>query len=264
MTEDVDTARASKAGYARSDWEFGEDSFSTREHGAEEVMSERERKIYAHAFDFEVVCAARARAIVHRKLERDIKNKVQGADFGSRAVPVSWANPTTAEPIKDILTEVDTFKTGSGVLPNVGVTTDTVMRKLKLCAEIRDQLKFSGIDDPKFPMAAFARALAQLLDLEEIIVASAVRNTANKNKTPVLANIWADEFGLYRLARTNDLTEMCAVRTLVWTGDGAGIAGAFETYWDETKRATIMRYRQERQVKVIQSSCGRRLTGVAA
>jgi len=264
LLEERETKRAPKGGYAESDWEFEQGSFATQEHGAKEVMDDRERKVYAYTIDFEMVCAGRARDAVHRKLERDIALAAQSTTvFGSTAVAVPWSVPQTAKPLDDVVGEIDLFKTGSGVLPNLGVATDKCLRKLKLCAQIQDQLKYAGIDDPKFPMEEFAKKLAQLFDLEKIIVAAAVRNTAKKGQAFIGAQVWDDtKFGLYRAPKSADLNEICALRTIIWTGDGAGIDGVFETYRDEDKRSDMLRFRNERQVKTMYAVAGRLLTGV--
>jgi hypothetical protein len=269
LTEEIETKRNSKAGYARSDWEFEQDSYATEEHGAEEVIDDRQAAIYRYALDFELICAARARYKVLSKLEREIKTALEalGAATG---VGTPWSTAATADPVGDVLSEIDSFKAGCGLLPNVGWMTDKCLRKLARVASIKDQIKYSGLDDPKLmtepaKRAAFVRALADLFGLQKIVVAGAPRNSAKKGADFSGANVWTDSvFGLIRVPTGMDLEEVCAARTFVWDGDGAGIGGVFETYRDESKRADIMRFRHERKVKTLHSVCVRRLTGVVA
>lgn len=265
--EELETKRNSKGGYAESDWEFEQDSFATVEHGAVERIDDRQAAIYAYALDYEVICAKRARWKVLAKLEREIKTAAEAAG-SSAAVTVPWSQAQTADPVADVLTAVDSFKAASGYLPNAAWLTDKCVRKLALCAAIRDQVKFSGLDDPKLmtdpaKRGPFLRALADLFGLPKLMVASAVRNTANKNQTFSLSQIWTDAtFGLIKVASSADLEEPCALRTFVWDGDGAGVGGTFETFRDEGKRSDMMRFRHERQVKTIHSQLVYRLTGV--
>ena len=267
ILEEAETKRNNKGGYHQSDWEFGQESFETSEHGAVERIDERQRKIYAYALDFDVICAHRARYKVLNRLEREIRDAVQVAG-ATTAVATKWDQSHTSDPVADVLNEQDTFKAGCGLLPNVGWCTDKVLRKLAQNGAIKDQVKFSGLDDPKLltepgRRAAFVRALADLLALEELVIASAVRNSAAKGQAFAGAQLWDDtQFGLIRVPKSRDLTEIGALRTFVWDGDGAGIGGAFETYWSDEYRSEMMRFRHERQVKTLRAVCVRRLTGV--
>lgn len=266
LLEPRETLRAPTGGYTEGDYEFEEDSYATKEHGAVERIDQRLARIYAYAIDYEMVAAKRARDIVLRKFEREVATAIQSTStFGNAAVTVPWSNPTTAQPITDVITYIDTFKSRCGYLPNVGLTSDKVMRKLKLCAEVRDLLKFSGLDDPKFPMDQFSRMLAAVLGLEKIVVGNAVYNSAKKNQALSVSNVWSDtQFGLYRVARTQDLSEACVARTMIWSGDGAGINGVFENFWDDNVRCDKIRFRHERHVKIMDSNAGYILTGVTA
>lgn len=266
LLEDRETLRAPTAGYAEGDYQFEDDSYATKEHGATEVVDQRLSRIYAYAIDYEMVAAKRARDIVLRKFEREVATAAQSTStFANGAVSVPWSTAATGKPFTDVINAFDTFKAQRGYLPNVAVTSDKVMRKIKLTAEVRDLLKYSGIDDPKFPMEQFASMLAKALDLKRIIVGSAVRNSAKKNQMATFANIWSDTiFGLYRVPESNDLSEPCALRTMIWSGDGAGVNGVFENYYDDDKRCWKIRFRHERQVKVVDSGAGYLLTGVTA
>ena len=56
----VNTRRAMRGTYNRSDYEFEEGFYATRENGWEEPIDERERKLYQNKFDVEVVATRRA------------------------------------------------------------------------------------------------------------------------------------------------------------------------------------------------------------
>lgn len=270
MLEEAETARSSKGGYTQGDWEFEQDSYTTSEYGAVERIDDRQAAIYAYALDYDLICAARARYKVLSQLERDIKTAAEAAG-GATAVSVPWSTSATADPVQDVLNEIDTFKLACGHMPNAGWLTDKCLRKLALCASIKDQVKFSGIDDPKLltepaKRSAFLQALAALFGLPQLVVAGAMRNTAAKNQAFAGANIWTDSvFGLIRKPMTNDLQEVCAMRTIFSNVDGAGSPeGAFDTYREEGVKSDMMRFRMERKVKTMQSLCVRRLTGVVA
>lgn len=266
VLEEADTARSPKGGYHQSDMEFEQDSFATREHGAEERIDERQAKIYASLYAFEVVKAGRARYKVLNNLEREIRDAAQSMGQAA-AASVAWDQPLTADPVKDVFDQMDLFIDGCGFEPNLGWLTDKLLRKLARVASIKDQIKYSGMDDPKLmteptKRAAFLRALADLFGLERLVVAGARRNTAAKGKTFSGGTIWdSTQFGLIRVSKSQDLEDPSAMRTFVWDGDGAGLGGVFETYRNESVRSDMMRFRHERKVKKLLETGVRRITG---
>jgi hypothetical protein len=266
LLEETDTARNSKGGYQQSDFEFEQDSYATKEHGVVERVDDRQAKIYAYALDYDVICANRARWKVLVALEREIKAAFE-AMGAATAIPIPWDQLDTCDPVGDVLNEIDTFKTGCGMLPNAGWLTDKLLRKLARCARIKDQIKYSGMDDPKLlteptKRNAFLRALADMMGLEKLVVAASVRNTANKGQTFSTSNIWTDSvFGLVRVPTSRDLSEPGAARLFCWDGDGAGVGGTFEQYYSDEYRSNMIRFRHERQLKTVHSVCCRRLTG---
>jgi hypothetical protein len=55
-----DTLRAPRAGYARQDWTFTNDSWATEENRAEEPIDDREEAMYQNYFSQELIATKRA------------------------------------------------------------------------------------------------------------------------------------------------------------------------------------------------------------
>jgi hypothetical protein len=258
------TTRAPGGGYARQDWEFEQDSYETVERGAEEVLDDRERAIYSYTLDFERIAAMRAMDAVLRDMERRIAAAVfnTGTFTGAltTAVTVAWTNPSTATPIDDMFAAHNTFKANAGVLPNALVINDVTFRALQRCDQVIDQLKYSGVDDPKRVTASM---LAALFNIDRIIVANTQRNSALQGQTATFANIWGSTQAMVcRIATSQDLKEPCLGRTFHWTGDGSSEGGTAEMYRDERVRADIMRVRIDVGEKLLHTSMGLLLTNV--
>lgn len=268
VLEDRDTKRAPKGGYARSDWEFGQDSFVTEEHGAEELIDDNLAATYRYAIDYDRVCAARAQGAVLRNLEKEIADAAlnTGTGIGATAVTTPWSSHAAATPVNDVKTEISTFEDACGLTPNVLAMSDRVLRELTQCAQIIDRVKYWGGDDPKMmPSDRLLQALAAIFEIEEVVVAKKMRNSALKGQAVSYSKIWgATKVGLYRVARTQDLEEPCFARTFHWSGDGSSINGVFDQYRDESKRSDVMRFRHQRKFKLLKATLARLLTGVTA
>lgn len=249
------TLRAPGGGYSRQDWEFEQDSYATKEYGAEEVLDDRERAIYAYTIDFERIASMRAMDAVMRDYEKRVAAAVFApATFTPVPVTTEWSK-SNATPVADVLANTTTFKSQMGMLPNALIFNDKVLRNLQTNEEIIDRLKYSGIDDPK---KVTLQMLAALFNLQYIIVPNAMRNSANSGQaTPTFSDIWDDEYAmLCRIATTQDLKEPCLGRTFHFTGDGSSLGGTVETYRHEPNRADILRVRHDVQEKILYTAAG--------
>lgn len=258
-----DTLRAPGGGYSRQTWEFDQDSFATKEYGAEEVLDDRERAIYAYTIDFERIASMRAMDAVLRDYEKRVAAAVFNAvTFTPSAVTTEWSNPAST-PVQDVLTRITTFKGQMGMLPNALVFNDKVLRNLQTNEEILDRLKYSGIDDPK---NVTLQMLAALFNLQYIIVPNAMRNSANPGQAAaVFSDIWDDEYALLcRIATSQDLKEPCLGRTFHFTGDGSSLGGTVETYRHEPNRSDIMRVRHDVQEKLLYTAAGLLMSNITA
>ena len=267
LLEDSETGRASRSGYARSDGKFEQDNFATKEHGAEELVDDRERAIYAYTIDVERLSAARALMKVARNLERRIADAVFNATTWAgasltTAVTNEWDDKTNATPIDDVHAAIQKVRDGSGLIPNALILDYQVYRNLRLCNQIVDRLKYWGGDDPNVS-GITEQAIARALGIERLIVAGAQRNSADKGQTASLTAIWSGEYAMIcRVASSPDLMEPCIGRTFHYTGDGSSEAGTVEMYREESKRSDVIRVRQETHEKVIYASAGHLLSNI--
>lgn len=261
---DTDTARASGGHYQRDDWEFTQTNYATTEHGAEEVLDDRERAVFAFTLDFDRIAAMRAMHRVLRAQETRIAALVFNVgNFSNTAVGVGWNNnPTTSQPIDDVNNAIESVKTQSGMLPNTLVMSGFTFRKLQLNDQIVDRIKFSGIDNPK---DVNLQALSQLWRIPNILVGDAVRNTAAKGLAATPAEIWSNNFvWVGRVPETNDLREPGVGRTFHFVGDGSSGGGTVEQYRDESRRSDVMRVRIDVDESLIYTATGHLLTGINA
>lgn len=269
LEERASDKRNPDGGYQRGGWEFTQDSWLTQEHGAEELIDDALKSQYRYTIDMELVAAARARGRTLRALEKEIADLMfdSGTTFTSytAAATTAWTSPAAAVPVTDVKTALNTFEGNCGMSANAMVMTKKALRALTQCAQVIDRVKYAGFDDPKLPIGTVINALKALFEIDDIFIADEFRNTAKKGQTVTFSRIWDDtKCGIYRIPTSNDLQEPCVARQLHWSGDGSSPGGVFEQYREESKRADVIRYRQERQIKILRAQCGYVLTAVTA
>jgi len=264
LLQNRDTARAPGSGYARGKWTFEEDSYATKEHGAEEPIDDNEAKMFAEYFDAEVVSALRARSAVLMNAEKRVINKLlDTSTFTNANATVKWNLPATAVPITNVEAAVQAVYSASGIWPDTIAMSYKTFRLLRDVEQIIDRIASVGAGSPTKATDITASMLAAVFDIPKVVVAGATQNTANKAKAGVFSQIW-DETKVWigKTASGNDFREPCVGRTFHWSADGSQIAGTVETYRDETVRADIVRVRHQTAEKILYPEAGRLITEV--
>lgn len=262
----METARAARGKYNRSDYKFEFGNYSCTEDGWEEVVDDREAALYARYFDAEEVATLRAVDILLRAQEARIAAKVFNTSniTQTAAVSIEWSTAATATPRANVFAGKKAMRAASGLEPNVGACSKTVFDNLMLTAEIKDAFKYTNpIEVGGYD--AQLRLAAQYFGLEKLLVAGAMKDTADKGQSASLADIWDDEyFGLFKVSTGGpDLREPCIGRTFLWTPQSADNV-VTESYRDESVRGSVVRVRQDTDEAFVFTGAGYLLSNITA
>ncbi|HYE19919.1 MAG TPA: hypothetical protein VEA69_15830 [Tepidisphaeraceae bacterium] len=257
-----DTLRAPGSGYARQRYEFEKDSYATEEHGAEDAVDDKEAEMYGDYLNAEQTATSRARDVVMRNYEQRVATLLQTTgSFTNAAAATAWSTTATAVPLTDIETRVQAIWNATGMKPNAIVIPFVAFRNLRNCAQVVDRIKYSGLHNPAAG-AIGTEAIAQLLDIPNVIVAGAKKNGANEGQTASLSNIWtATVVGIGVIATNNDIKAPCVGRTFHYSADGSKMGGTVETYREEQTRSDVVRVRMDTDEKLLYSACWQLITG---
>ena len=266
------TQRAAGARYQRGQFEWTNYSFATKEYGWEEPIDDRTLAIYRDLIEAEAIHASRCQDFVMREYETKVVATVYDTAVWTGAalttpVGVKWNVPATAVPITNVFAGIDKVKASGGHKPNGLTMNDSQLRDVIRTAQVVDQLKFWGGDDPKNITPVM---LAELFQLEFLLVANfSLKNTANPSAAGVIADIWDSTMVMLgRFAVTDDPAETCIGRTIMFSEESAGpgtdepIAVTMEEYRDEPVRGSVMRSRTDYDLVVIFKECGHLLTNI--
>lgn len=259
-----ETTRAPRGAYNRSDWKFEDWGFTTHENGWEEAIDDREYKLYNRFFDAELVAVKIATDAILRNAEQRIATKcLDTAVFtgAKTSAGSNWNSPSTATPITDIdLARVAVWQ-NSGVWPNTLALSRQLYLRLIRCDQITSLLKFAGITDPS---RINEQVIAQLLNLDQVLVAGGSKNTANKAASPVIASIWDKTKALVcRVTNNpNDPRDPCIGRTFNCVATGGVAKGRVEMYREDKINCNVFRVRHETDECIQQAEMGYVLTGL--
>jgi hypothetical protein len=270
LLQERDTKRAPGSGYARGNFTFAPATYACEEHGAEEPIDDREAKMYREYFDAEVISTARAFSAVLTNAEKRVADAVFNATTWSggsltTAVGNEWDvnHVTNANPMADIEAAVQKIYDNSGLWANALIINRKVFRNLRNLDLVIDRINSSGAGSPSKASDITTAMLAQVFDLEHVIVAGASRNSAKEGQAATPTQIWSSEYAMVcKIATSADMREPCIGRTFHWSEDGSSIGGSVETYRDETVRGDVVRVRHDVDEIVLYKEAGHLLSNV--
>lgn len=265
-----DTKRAPGSGYNRQNYQFTSATYACEEHGAEEPVDDRERVMYANYLAPEQLAAERARDVVLRNYEQRVSAAVFNATTwaGSAlttAITNEWDDLANATPIDDVEAAIQKVYDNSGLRANALIIGWKVFRNLRnssKAGQIVDRIKYAGLYDPTSKAISEA-VLAQVFDVEHVIVAGAVKNAANEGAAASLSPVWSGEYAMVcKVATSQDVREPCIGRTFHHGADGSNIGAVVESYRDETVRSTIVRGRMDTDELILYPEAGHLLSNI--
>lgn len=270
LLRENDDSRAEGAGYGRDDIKFDVDSYICTEHGLEGALDDRATKRYRDLIDAEMHIVNRTKDTVLRNREKRVADLIFNTTTWTGSALTTdgsdWTTYNTATPVQDVEGAIRKVRDNSGQMPNALILPWLRYRDLRFCDEIVDRLKYHGHTDVT-PSKIVPSMLAEVFDLDRVIVAGAQRNSANEAVAASLTDTWDPTMAMIaHIATGDDFAIPCIGRTFHWNEDGSmGTMGAtIESYRDESRRSTIYRYRMDVAEKVIRVECGHLLTGLTS
>ena len=160
-----------------------------------------------------------------------------GADLVGGTDFTRWSNAAST-PIEDVHNQKARIESNTGYVPNKLVLGRQVWYDLKNHPDIVDRIKYTSGE------AVSAQIIARLLDVDEVLVTSAVRNSAAEGVTADVDFIGGDDALLVYSASSPSLMNPSGGYTFVWDGlIGSNQGQVVETYRDEDAVSDIIRIR---------------------
>jgi hypothetical protein len=270
LLQQRNTARTPRSGYNRSNFTFTSATYACLENGVEEVVDDREAKMYREYFDAEQISTMRAFSAVLRGAEQraaDLLFNTTTWDSGNgdlfTGITHEWDDPSNAVPVTDVEAAVQKVYDNSGLWCNALIINKKVFRNLRTLNQIRDRIESSGAGYPSRAQDITVEMLKAVFDLDYIIVAGTSKNGATEGQAASPEQIWSDEYAMVcRIATSGDMSEPCVGRTFHWAEDGSSIGGTVESYRDEHVRGNVIRVRHDTDELVLYPEAGHLLGNI--
>lgn len=240
----LDTKRGPLGHYNRSSDEFENGYYSTSENGLEKRIDARYAAIYGSQFAYELTIANILMNDILRAQEARIAAKLFSETAFETAIAAStaWETVASASPRDD----VDTGKAAMravGIMPNTLAMSYTNFLYLTKNAEVQAQV-YQIFPDAAKTGQINTDHLKTYFNVDKILVAGALKNTAKRGQDASLSSIWSDTYALLCKTSDGDITEPCVGRTFLWN-EGAADEIITEQYYNDEVRGDVLRVRHD-------------------
>lgn len=255
--------------YNRAEWEFEMLAYACKEYGIEYPVDARQASVYRDLFDLELVSARMGQNDVKRAAEYRVSQMVFNATTWNGAslttgITNEWDDLTNATPIVDINAARNIVFDATGLWVNKLAINRKVFHNLRNCDEIIERINSTGAGDRTLPTDITPQKLAEVFDLDEVIVGGGAYNSAKEGQAADLGSIWSDEYAmLFVGANEGDPIDVpCLGRTFHYAEDGSVIGGMMESYDEPQARGRVVRCRHDAVEKIIMPECGHLLSNI--
>ena len=247
----VDDLRGQDGTYNEDDYQWETKTYSCKDRGRVETVEDSEKKLYSRFFDLSEVATMRALSGMMLNHEIRCAAKINSTDLSNGAVATAWSTSATATPGADIKTGKRAMRTAAGVLPNVVAMNWTTWDYLTLTAEILDTFQYTGAFQT-LSIQQKMEMMAAYFEVDKVLVSGAQKDTAKKNQSFSLSNVWTTGYVLLAKvpgmspntfgASASDLKSPVLGRTFQWEDD-APVPFVIEENYDWDRRKTKVRVR---------------------
>ena len=176
---------------------------------------------------------------------QDLTNYLAGSQ-PALAVADRWDNfsSSTSDPADDVSTARSTIYSQTGRVPNIMVIPREVYEKLREHPLVVDRIKYTQTG------VVTAELLAGLFDIERVVIAGAIENTANEEQADSLSFIWGKRvyFGW--------VTASASLRQPSWGYHIQSQAMLTERWRDEERKGEMIRTSYKDTPKLVTKGAG--------
>lgn len=208
-----ETRRAMRSESNQATWNMSNSSYILEEHALHDYVSDRERDNADSPISPDVDSTEILTQMLMLRREKDLASVVQNSNNWSQTLSCTstqyWSsNTTTTNPITMLDSLSSVILQNSGKDPNRLILTDAQFKAAKEHVSIVDRIKHTS------PQSVTPEMLARLLNLDKVLVAKAINNTAKEGLDESMAFIWTDAAFLYYAPEKPALKQVSALYTI--------------------------------------------------
>lgn len=242
MGDGITTRRGPGASFNRSDHTVDGVAYTCLGYGHEHKVPEEQRAYWGSYYN-----ALQAGAIqVREKIQVDLESRLATLLFNTSTWTGSalytdnsgspWDNVATII-INQVIDAKEKVRAGTGMDANAIIMSQVQLNNCLKNTDIKNRLTYVQVATP----AAIRQSLAQMFELDYVIVGKSVYNAGKEGAAISVTDIWSDDYAMVcRIDPTGNLNEHCVARVPWWSAMGNGTDMKLETYYENQTKSDIV------------------------
>jgi hypothetical protein len=231
------------------DFRLSSDSYFCDDHALEAVVPDEERANADAPLqpDADRVEFLTDKILLNQEIRLAAMLRAEGALPGLdlAAESTHWDDPEI-DPFAHIEAARAAIMTSSQVLPN------TLILPFAVYTALRHHPKVTGRVGMASHSIVMPGTLAELFDVERVLVARTMQNVARPGQDPILGPVWGNDAILLHVPVRVGLKSLAPVLTFVWShATGAMRGHAVQTWREERRKATMIRVQKYYDQKIV-------------
>lgn len=259
MLKNVETKRAPGSAYSRSTHAFESQNFTCKEYGHEEPIDDTEASANID-FDDESSAVRRCTDILLRAHEKRVQ-ALASATTQTSAVGTSWATAGSCTPKTDVRDAKITVRNLIGMEPDLFVCPEAVYNRILESTDFKDRTKYVN-NVEGVPENVRRSLVASYLGVSEVLIATAVVNSADDEDTFTAVDVWDDDEAFLIKRPMGGLQDPGQWgRTVIWNQMGRNIVNV-DNYREEQTSSSVYRTRMYADEAVVNANAIYKLTNL--
>lgn len=160
------------------------------------------------------------------------------------------------DPVSIIMAQKLVIGKRCGRRPNVLALSEPVMSAIARNNNVKTLINAQNLDAARVT----PQGLAALLELDEVIVCSAVKDKANEGQTADLDWIWGEDAYLFVRPASPGRKTLSMAYTFVWSPFGSGLTEYVDRYWWQPNKADVVEVHKYYDQKIVAVDAGVRFS----
>jgi hypothetical protein len=241
--------RAPGAEASEVDFALSNDNYYCEDHALESVIPDEERENADPPIQPEIDRTEFLMEKILLNKEIALASRIQtGTDIPGETLSGTgqWSDYTNSDPVAEVEAHKATIQAAVQVIPNTLVLAYDVYAKVRLHPKVTDRTQYMQLG------TAGPNTLAQLFDVERVLVARTLKNVAAPGQTASLQYVWAKDAFLCYVPARPALKRVAFSYSFIWTMAPGSVSGHVVEVWRENRRkADMIRVQRYYDQKVI-------------
>jgi hypothetical protein len=225
------------------------DNYYAEDHALTSVIPDEERENADPAIQPNIDRTEFLRAKIDLNKEIELAGMLTSASVIAQSETLSgdtqWSD-ADSDPIAAVEAKKATIMAAVQALPNTLVLPYPVYAALRLHPKVIERVAYTSIA----PVSE--QLLAQIFDVERVLVPRAFKNTAAPGQTAAMSHVWGKDALLCHVPARPALKQVALAYTFAWTGAPGSVAGHRVEMWrEEPRKADVIRVQRYYDQKLI-------------